>query len=96
MKSESLLEQIYYGEFLPGGQSLSRDPEYQAACREVDQGIRFFSGRLSGEEKRRFDQLVRSVQDMSGREAYLNFACGFRSGVRLMREMDEKLRPFGG
>ena len=96
MKSSTLLEQIYYGEFSPGGQRPSRDPAYLDACKVVDQGVRFFSGVLTGEEKRRFDQLVRAMQDMSGMDAYWNFACGFRSGARLMRELDEKPKPFGG
>lgn len=99
MKSSTLLEQIYYGEFFPGEHPQTRDQAYLAACKEADQGIRYLSEALSGEQRERFDALIRAMQEMSGREAYANFACGFRAGARLMREIsdgDENPRSFGG
>ena len=44
-------------------------------------------------------QLIRSVQDVSGMDAYANFAFGLRTGIMMMQELnnlDEIQEPFSG
>ena len=84
---KTLLEQIYYNEFLPSESIEPSDPDYRPTCKRIDEEIKLISQRLGSEDRGHLDKLVGLLSDMSCMSDYDNFAYGFRAGVRLMHEV---------
>ena len=86
-KEKSLLERIYNGEFYPGEKTLSTDHEYFHLSRMQSDEIKYISGRLSDEDKVRFEKLINLMGETERMESYANFAYGFRTGMLLIHEL---------
>ena len=84
---KTLLEQLYYCDFLPSESIQPSDPDYKSTCQKIDEEITFLSERLSSGDKERLDTLVNLLFDKSCMTDYDNFAYGFRVGAQLILEL---------
>ena len=84
---KTFLEQLYFGEFFPGENVPSRDPDYWPTCRKIEKERCFISDRLSSEDREHLERLVNLLLDMSCMTDFDNFAYGLRAGVLLMHEV---------
>ena len=84
---KTLLEQLYYCEFLPSESIEPLDPDYWPTCKKVDEEIKLISQHLGSEDREHLAELVGLLSDLSCMSGYDHFAYGFRAGIRLMHEI---------
>lgn len=93
---KSLLERIYLGEFYPYEAIVSSDPQYKPMSRKAGDEIEYITGRLTDEDKERFNKLLDLMAETQQMDGYANFAYGFRAGMSLLYELitAEDTTPF--
>ena len=89
MKSvnKTILEQIYYCEFLPCEKIKPLDPNYFPILNQIDREYRLLSSRLDDETKPHLEQFHQLMLHTGCMSDYANFAYGFRHGMLLMHEL---------
>lgn len=83
----SVLEDLYSGKIYPSEIIVPRDEEYKPINRKIGEMREYFSGRLSPEDKEKFEQLSNLIHESIYMESYANFSYGFRLGVMLMTDV---------
>ena len=81
---ESMVHELYYGNFSPWERRRIRDPEYTALIDKIDDILAYYKKLLSPEEYKKLEEL----QDLQGRANSIQdaelFAYAFCAGVQLV------------
>lgn len=82
--TSALLEQIYYGNFLPSEHIQSQDPKYHPSIDEAEEENRHMRKLLNRDDMTHLEHLLDLNLDISCMESCASFVCGFRYGALLM------------
>ena len=85
----SILEHLYYGDFLITEQIHVDDPEYHSACDEADEAYHCVRNLLDKDDRKRLEHLLELHSSINCMESCASFTCGFRFGALLMLEIME-------
>ena len=90
---ESMVRELYYGNFSPWERRRIRDPEYTALLDKMDDIFTYYKKLLSTEEYKKIEEL----QDLQMRANSIQdeelFAYAFCAGVQLMADVFEYQVP---
>jgi hypothetical protein len=87
---KSILEELYNGSVYPAEQVCPTDPEYRIVNREIGEIKQYLKGKLSEEDKQRFEELEELFCRSSSMESTDIFVCGFRLAALIMIEVYSK------
>lgn len=80
----NILEELYNGKIYPFENIIPQDKKYQEINGRIGELREYFSGKLSAEDKEKFENWNDLIYESRYMEDYENFAYGFRLGVRLI------------
>lgn len=83
----SILEQIFYGEFFPNELIRSDDPDYLPTNKRIEDETKRLAGSLNDEEQKRLQSLVDLLTTVNDMDTCAGFSFGFRYGMLLMHEL---------
>lgn len=90
--THTLLEQIYYCDFLPSENIRPRAPDYRPTLNQIDREFRLLASRLDDDARSHHERFHQLLLDASSMSDYASFAYGFRHGMLLMQEL---MKPEG-
>lgn len=79
-----MIYELYCGSIRPCEQRYHRDADYKALADAFSERKDWLSEHLTGEEKRRYDDILQLHASLISTEAYESFRTGFQLGVMLM------------
>ncbi len=82
----SFIEELFYGNINPNEKRFIKDSEYAIALRRFCENEKELSGQLSGDNLKRFNELINSHDEVSAYTSLENFKIGFILGVQLMTD----------
>lgn len=83
----SLLEELYNGKVSPVENIIPKNTDYRRIADEVGTERKYFSTRLSPEDKERFEKWNSLIYQYEEMTEYANFSYGFRMGAMLVLEI---------
>ena len=78
----SFIEEFYYGNIDPQARSSEQNKKVQHDMQTLNESEDFLTGKLSGEEKKRFLQYVDAWAAVNGESTLDSFITGFRLGAQ--------------
>lgn len=83
----SMLEHLYYGDFLISEQIRTNDPDYVPTCDEAEEEYRYMRQLLGENDRKHFERLLELNSSIDCMKSCATFTCGFRHGALLMLEL---------
>ena len=89
MESNSILKEIFNGDYSPFSDVIPKDIEYYKAKEKLNSEWDFFVNLIPEEHVKRFDELMTLFHTVSGYEAYEFYKEGFKTGYKLVNELSK-------
>lgn len=83
----SILDRWYRGTLYPFEEIVPRNRNYYPLNEKIGSEREYFKGKLSSEDKERFEKWDELVLESSCMNGYANFSYGFKLGAMLMCEV---------
>lgn len=83
----SILKRLYMGNLCPIEEAIPPDTDYRALSNKIGEEREYFAGKLSAEDKERFEKWNKMIFRYEDMTEYANFTQGFKLGAMLAFEI---------